>query len=181
MWYLCSNHFSFVCYEVGSGLLPGKGVWRGGGGTPCTDKCDAGSLPKEGLYRWKLRGRESRQKAPQGLLLPQWAYESREKNSPGTGAAPPSRRRFPASGRSFAASVFPATKPDNPGIATDFTLCLQYRRRSKSVPCYTSAAAMGQLLRSGKPRRSNCFCSVATPATHFRQVTASRMRSAFPR
>ena len=123
----------------------------------------------------------SRQKAPHRLPLPQWAYESREKNSPGTGAAPPSRRRFPASGRSFSASVFSATKPDNPGIATDFTLCLQYRRRSKSVPCYTSAAAMGQLLRSGKPRRSNCFCPFATPATHFRQVTASRMRSAFPR
>lgn len=123
----------------------------------------------------------SRQEAPQRRPLPQWAYESREKNSPGTGAALPSRRRFSASERSFAASVFPATKPNNPGTATDFAICLQYRRRSKTVPCYTSAAAMGQLLRSGKPRCSNRFCPFATPATHCRQVTASRMRSAFPR
>ena len=123
----------------------------------------------------------SRQKAPQRRPLPQWAYKSREKNSPGTGAAPPSRRRFSASGRSFAASVFPATKPDNPGTATDFAIRLQYRRRSKTVPCYTSAAGMGQFLFLGNPMRSNCFCLVATPATHFCQMTASRMRSAFPR
>ena len=123
----------------------------------------------------------SRQKAPQRRPLPQWAYESRERNSPGTGAAPPSRRRFPVSGRSFAASVFPATKPDNPGAATDSALCLQYRRRSRTVPCYTSAAELGQFLCWGNPRRPNRFCLVAPPATHFRQVTASRMRSAFPR
>ena len=122
-----------------------------------------------------------RQEAPQRRPLPRWAYESREKNSPGTGATPPSRRRFPVSGRSFAASVFPATKPDNPGTATDFALCLQYRRRSRTVPCYTSAAELGQFLCWGNPRRPNRFCLVATPATHFRQVTASRMRSAFPR
>lgn len=163
------------------GFCPERVFGGAGEGPPCPDKCDAGSLPKEGLYRWKLRGRESRQEAPQRLPLPQWAYESREKNSPGTGAAPPSRRRFSVSGRSFTASVFPATKPDNPGTAADFALCLQYRRRSKTVPCYTSAAAMRQFLFSEKTKCPNRFCPLVTPATHFRQVTASRMRSAFPR
>ena len=165
----------------GSGPPPGLSLW--GLGNAASGQPDALLAPDESLGKSPRRGRAviSPKQAPQWLPLPLWAYESREKNSPGTGALPPSRRRYPVPGRYFTASVFPATKPNNPGAAMDFAICLQYRRRSKSVPCYTSAAAMRQLLFSGKPKRPNCFCPFATPATHFRQVTASRMRSAFPR
>lgn len=123
----------------------------------------------------------SPKQAPQWLPLPLWAYESREEFSRHRGctaltaALPCVRERY------FTASVFPATKPNNPGAATDSAICFQYRRRSKSVPCYSSAVAMGQRLCWEKPRRPNCFCPLVTPATRFRQVTASRMRSAFPR
>ena len=48
----------------------------------------------------------SPKQAPQWLPLPLWAYESREKNSPGTGAAPPSRRRYPVSGRDTSRQVY---------------------------------------------------------------------------
>ena len=130
----------------GSGPPPGLSLWGLGNGGKRTARRSACPRQKSGKISPQGGAVNSRQEAPQRLPLPQWAYESREKNSPSTGAAPPSRRRFPASGRSFTASVFPATKPDNPGTATDFALCLQYRRRSRTVPCYTSAAAMGQLL-----------------------------------
>lgn len=164
------------------GFCPERVFGGAGGGTPCPDKCDAGSLPKEGLFRWKRQSRNFPQTSPAvasfaalGLRIQREEFSRHRGCTALTAALPCVRERY------FTASVFPATKPNNPGAATDSAICFQYRRRSKSVPCYSSAVAMGQLLCWEKPRRPNCFCPLVTPATRFRQVTASRMRSAFPR